>query len=111
MTLPPMAKVRVANVFDNMIHSQALDPIVGVFVTPGRRLSHLVPKEPTAGLQAVGATALDDGGQQRGFEYDSMTDLYSRFIIDEVLPATTAGLSISQDPARRAVCGMSSGAN
>ena len=107
--LDPLGQVRAANIFDNMIHSRELDPIVGVFVTPGRRRSRLVPKEPAAGLQAIGATALDDGGQQRGFEYDSLTDLYSRFIIDEVLPATTAGLSISPDPARRAVCGMSSG--
>lgn len=108
--LDPTGDVRVPNVFDNMIHANSLDPIVGVFVTPGRRRSKLVPKEPPAGLLAIGATARTDGGQQRGFEYDSMTDLYSRFIVEEVLPAVTAGLCISDDPRRRAVCGMSSGA-
>jgi enterochelin esterase-like enzyme len=61
---------------------------------------------------------------QRSFEYDSMTDLYSRFLAEDILPAAehhlataaiggaTAGQCrwrISSDPARRAACGVSSG--
>ena len=62
---------------------------------------------------------------QRSFEYDSMTDLYSRFLAEDILPAAehhlataaiggaTAGQCrwrISSDPARRAAMQTSASA-
>jgi enterochelin esterase-like enzyme len=47
---------------------------------------------------------------QRSFEYDSLTDLYPRLVVDEVLPQALDGLRISDDPSNRAVIGFSSGA-
>eukprot|EP01052_Picozoa_sp_SAG31_P018750 SAG31_NODE_1341_length_8708_cov_10.945174_11_plen_111_part_00 len=93
--LNPTGQVRAANVFDNLIHSGEIGPTVAVFLTPGRRLSKMVPKQLFAGELAIGATALADSGMQRGYEYDSMTDLYSRFIVDEILPIVDADNSVS----------------
>jgi enterochelin esterase family protein len=42
--------------------------------------------------------------------YDSITDQYSQFLLDDVLPAleTTAGLKISSNPEARGLVGISS---
>jgi enterochelin esterase family protein len=45
----------------------------------------------------------------RSFEYDSLGDANARFIIEELLPAATAGLNVTTDPAGRATVGNSSG--
>src|SRR5688500_13388658 len=58
-------------VFDNLIHKKAIPPMVGVFVMHGR-------------VRALGAEALDR--MNRSFEYDSVSDDYARFLVDELLP-------------------------
>jgi enterochelin esterase-like enzyme/sugar lactone lactonase YvrE len=85
---------RVPIVFDNLIHRQEMPVTIAVFVNPGT-----VPP-------------LRSGAQprsNRSFEYDSLGDRYSRFLIDEFLPVALKGLNVSDDPAKRAVCGISSG--
>jgi enterochelin esterase-like enzyme len=54
----------------------------------------------------------DAQGSQRGLEYDTVSGRYGDFIETEVLPrvAEAAGLTLSADPAERAVMGVSSGA-
>jgi enterochelin esterase-like enzyme len=54
----------------------------------------------------------DAQGSQRGLEYDTLSGRYSDFIETEVLPrvAAEAGVTLSADPAERAVMGVSSGA-
>ena len=83
-------------VFDNLIAQKAIPPLVGVFIKPG-----VVP--------AANASALPRFN--RSYEYDSVTDTYSRFLIDEFLPALEAehGLRFSPDPNRAAIAGNSSG--
>ncbi len=70
---------------------------MAVFVDPGR--------PPGSTLGDVAASA------QRSFEYDSITDLYGRFLIEELLPFAemAEGVTFSPDPAHRTVCGISSG--
>ena len=82
--------VRAAAVFDTMAAAGEMAPTIGVFVMPGR---------------AKGAP------QQRSFEYDSLTDLYVRFLLEDMLPFVEAeiGCALTGDPARRTVCGISSG--
>ena len=48
----------------------------------------------------------------RSFEYDSVSDDYARFLVDEMLPhvAKTHGVTLSADPNDRAIAGNSSGA-
>ena len=90
----PKGPFRVPVVFDELIHRRAMPVTVAVFVSPGT-----VP-------------AARPGGKpwgNRSFEYDSMSDRYARFLVDEFLPVALRGLSISSDPSRRAICGMSSG--
>jgi len=83
-------------VFDNLIARKVIPPLVGVFIKPGA-------------LPAVNDNALPRFN--RSYEYDSLTDTYSRFLIDEFLPALEAehGLRFSTDPNHAAIAGNSSG--
>jgi enterochelin esterase-like enzyme len=49
--------------------------------------------------------------QQRSLEYDSVTDAYARFLLEDVLPFVEQeiGCPLTTDPARRTICGISSG--
>ena len=85
---------RVPTLFDNLIHQKAMPVTIAVFVNPGS-----IP-------------AKRDGAKDRStrsFEYDSMGDRYSKFLIDEFLPVALKDLKVSSDPKQRAVCGISSG--
>jgi gluconolactonase len=86
---------RVPTVFDNLIHEGAMPVTIGVFVTPG-----VVPS---------GSADAQDRFN-RSLEYDAVSDRYSRFIVDEILPLITSQYSISDDPNLRAIGGSSSGA-
>jgi enterochelin esterase family protein len=88
-------KVRVTTVLDNIIAHAEIPPVVGVFVNPG----NLGPGLPIYG-----------GHGNRSVEYDSLGDTYAQFLLTELLPHATRGLNITDDPAMRAVFGVSSGA-
>src|SRR5690606_26071570 len=45
----------------------------------------------------------------RSLEYDSLDDRYSRFLLTEILPEVAKNYNLSDQPAHRAICGMSSG--
>lgn len=85
---------RVPAVFDDLIRQGAMPVTIAVFVNPGT----IVAAKPEARDRS-----------NRSFEYDSLGDRYSRFLIDEFLPVALADLNVSEDPKRRAVCGISSG--
>jgi len=84
---------RVPVVFDNLIHKGQMPVTIAVFVNPGV----VVANQPGGADRS-----------NRSFEYDSMGDRYSRFLIEEFLPVALKGLNVSSDPADRAVCGISS---
>ncbi len=83
-------------VFDNLIHKKDIPPLVGIFIKPG-----VVPAANDNALPRF----------NRSYEYDSVTDTYSHFLIDELLPALEAkyGLKLSADPNQAAIAGNSSG--
>lgn len=91
---------RVPIVFDNLIAKGEMPVTIGVFINPGNRTA--------ADSTGVGA----NNRSNRSFEYDSVGDAYSRFLINEMLPYVVAkyGVKITDDPELRAICGMSSGA-
>ena len=95
--------VRATTVLDNMIDAGELAPTLAVFVSPG------LP--PNIELPAAGQRPDPLAMQQRSVEYDSCSDHYLRFLIDELLPFVSAevGVRISDDPASRTICGISSG--
>ncbi len=82
--------VRAAAVLDSLIHAGEAPPTVAVFVMPGRS---------------------ETNPQQRSFEYDSVTGLYGRFLLEDLLPFVEGeiGCKLTTDPARRTICGISSG--
>ena len=84
---------RVPVVFDNLIHQKAMPVTVAVFVNPGT----IAGAKPGAADRS-----------NRSFEYDSLGDRYSQFLIDEFLPVALKDLNISTSPKDRAVCGISS---
>ncbi len=91
--MQPQGSFRVPIVFDNLIHQREMPVTIAVFVNPGT-------------IAATMAGAKDRSN--RSFEYDSMGDRYANFLINEFLPVALKGLNVSSDPAKRAVCGISS---
>lgn len=87
-------EINVPAVLDNLIAAGELPPLVAVFVQPGAE---------GPGLPVYG------GSGNRSIEYDSLGDACARFLLEELLPHATQGLVISDDPALRVVCGLSSG--
>jgi enterochelin esterase-like enzyme/sugar lactone lactonase YvrE len=85
---------RTPIVLDNLIHQGAIPPTIAVFVNPG-----------TIPATRPGAKERSN----RSFEYDSLGDRYTRFLIDEFLPVALKDLNVSKDPKDRAVAGISSG--
>jgi len=85
---------RTTVVFDNLIHKGEMPVTIGVFVNPG-----VIPSsQPNAKPR-----------KNRSFEYDSLGDQYSRFLLEELLPPLQQRFNISSDPEDRAIGGISSG--
>ena len=89
---------RVPTVLDNLIHQGDLPPMVGIFVDPGH-LQENLPAE----------RGWDPTPENRSFEYDSLSPDYSEFLIREIIPEVSKQVKITDDPERRAICGISSG--
>lgn len=90
----PNGAFRVPVVFDNLIHQKTMPTTIAVFVNPGTIPATLPGAKPRS---------------NRSFEYDSPDDRYAKFLVEEFLPVALKGLNVSPDPAKRAVCGISSG--
>jgi sugar lactone lactonase YvrE/enterochelin esterase-like enzyme len=88
--------INVPNVFDNLIQRGEMPVTIGLFISPG-----VVPAQNEQSQPRF----------NRSFEYDSVDDRYSRFLIDEMIPWVTAkhGLKLSPSPDDRAIAGSSSG--
>jgi enterochelin esterase family protein len=82
------AKNYVPTVFDNLIHKGDMPVTVGIFINPGK---------------------FDNGRSNRSFEYDTLSDQYVRFLMEEILPEAEKDLKLRQDAASRAIAGSSSG--
>lgn len=85
---------RVPVVFDNLIHQGKMPVTVGIFINPG----HFPPV-------AEGKDPLSN----RSFEYDTLSDQYARFLLEEMLPAVGEQCRLTENPDQRAICGCSSG--
>jgi enterochelin esterase family protein len=85
---------RAATVFDNLIAAGEMPVTIGIFINPGT-----FPPAKTG----------EKGRSNRSFEYDSMGDLYSRFLLEEILPEVAKSYNLTTDPEMRAICGNSSG--
>ena len=82
------AKDFVPVVFDNLIAKAHMPVTVGIFIQPG---------------------VFGDGRSNRSFEYDTLSDQYARFLLEEILPETEKDVKLRHDAASRAIGGASSG--
>jgi enterochelin esterase-like enzyme len=78
----------VPTVFDNLIAKGDMPVTVGIFIQPGTRA---------------------DGRANRSFEYDTLSDQYARFLLEEILPEVEKTVKLRHDAASRAISGSSSG--
>lgn len=85
-------KFPLAAMLDGLIAAGDIPPTVAVLAEPGD-----LPGSP------------QNSRGNRSLEYDSLTDAFPRFLVDELLPEALAGQTVTTDPARRIICGMSSG--
>lgn len=76
-------------VFDNMIAKGEIPPMVGIFINPGRFVA--------------------DKKDDRSVEYDTVSDKYARFLLEEILPEVEKTTKLSHNPDDRALFGVSSG--
>jgi enterochelin esterase-like enzyme len=80
----------VPTVFDNLIAKGQMPVTVGVFINPGSGRG-------------------EDGRGQRSVEYDTLSDRYARFLLEEILPEVEKTVKLRHDPESRAIAGISSG--
>jgi len=79
----------VPTVLDNLIAKRDMPVTVGVFIQPG---------------------VFKEGGRaNRSFEYDTLSDQYARFLLEEILPQVEKTVKLRHDGASRAIAGASSG--
>ena len=76
----------VPTVFDNLIAKGEMPVTVAIFINPG-----------------------GGRGRQRSVEYDTLSDRYARFLLEEILPEVEKTVKLRHDPESRAIAGISSG--
>jgi enterochelin esterase family protein len=82
------AKNYVPVVMDNLIAKGDIPVMVNIFISPGTRKA---------------------GGSNRSFEYDTLSDQYARFLLEEILPEVEKTVKLRKDAQSRAIAGISSG--
>ncbi len=85
---------RVPVVFDNLISKKEMPVTIGIFLNPG---------------EVPAAEPGQKSRSNRSFEYDSLGDLYAKFVIEEILPEVGRSHNLTKDPEGRAIGGISSG--
>ncbi len=83
------ARQYVVPVFDNLIAKGDIPVMVGIFIEPG------------------GVKAARDN---RSFEYDTLSDQYARFLVEEIFPEVEKTVRLRRDASSRGIAGQSSGA-
>jgi len=86
---------RTPIVFDNLIHQKAMPVTIGIFINPGHKGGEFPENRWRA--------------NNRSFEYDTLSDQYSRLLLEEILPEVGKQYQLTENPERRAICGISSG--
>jgi len=86
--------LNVPIVFDNLIHKKEIPVTIAIMISPG-----VIPAANPKALPRF----------NRSYEYDSPTDLYARFLIEEMLPEVGKEYNLTKEATGRAICGGSSG--
>ncbi|MFM7162187.1 MAG: alpha/beta hydrolase [Planctomycetaceae bacterium] len=91
----PQGQFRTTIVLDNLIHQGAIPVTIAVFINPGQIPATAEGQKPRA---------------NRSFEYDTLSDQYARFLLEELLPEVGREFKLTTNPADRVIGGISSGA-
>jgi len=83
-----LSKLRLFTVTENLVAQRLIPPMVHVLIAPG-----IAP----------------DGKAMRSIEYDTVSDKYNRFLLDEVLPEVEKVYKLRPDGYSRGIAGESSG--
>jgi enterochelin esterase family protein len=86
-----LLRLRLQIVSDNLVYKKLIPPMVHVLISPG------------SGGEA-------EGTRMRGIQYDTVSDRYSRYLLEEVLPDVALTYKLRPDAYSRAIAGASSGA-
>jgi enterochelin esterase family protein len=86
-----LLRLRLQIVSDNLVHKKVIPPMVHVLIAPG------------SGGEA-------EGTRMRSIQYDTVSERYSRYLLEEVLPDVEKTSKLRQDGYARAIAGASSGA-
>src|SRR5262245_20999300 len=79
-------------VFDNLIHKKEMPVTIGIFIQPGDipYKEGETPKKRPDGRPAP--------RRNRSVEYDTLSDTYARFLIEEILPAVGKKYNLTKNP-------------
>ena len=88
MLIGALQNSRLFTVTENLVHQKLIPPMVHVLIAPG-----FAP----------------DGRAMRSVQYDTVSDRYTRFLLDEVLPEVEKSYKLRPDGYSRASAGESSG--
>lgn len=83
-----LAKLRLFTVTENLVAQKLIPPMVHVLIAPGFS---------------------PDGKPMRSIEYDTVSDRYNRFLLEEVLPEVEKVYKLRSDGYSRGIAGESSG--
>ena len=86
-----LLRLRLQIVSDNLVAKKLIPPMVHVLIQPG------------SGGEATGT-------RMRGILYDTVSDRYGKYLLQEILPDVEKTYKIRHDPYSRAIAGASSGA-
>jgi enterochelin esterase-like enzyme len=86
-----LLRLRLQIVSDNLVHKKLIPPMVHVLISPG------------SGGEA-------EGTRMRSIQYDTVSDRYSKYLLEEVLPEVEKTYKLRADAYSRAIAGASSGA-
>lgn len=92
--MDPNGQFRTTVVFDNLIHKKQMPVTIGIFLNPGQIPAGEADQKPRS---------------NRSFEYDTLSDQYARFLLEEILPEVSKTYKLSDRPEHRAIGGISSG--
>ncbi len=82
-------------ILDNLIAAGQIPPMIAIFIDPGVHPVRSEESQPRF---------------ERHFEYDWISDRFSSFLVEELLPEVSRRYPISDDPDDRALVGVSTGA-
>jgi enterochelin esterase family protein len=86
-----LLRLRLQIVSDNLVHKKLIPPMVHVLISPG------------SGGEA-------EGTRMRSIQYDTVSDRYSKYLLEEILPEVEKTYKLRPDAYSRAIAGASSGA-